>query len=54
MDREDWLYAAAIVAVGVGVGWQHIGAGLACAGVMLALPPVVSMLRSGSQPKDDK
>ncbi len=52
MDREDCMYAGAIVLVGIGVGWFHPGAGLACSGVMLALCPVISMLRSGSPPKD--
>lgn len=52
MDREDYLYAAAIALVGLGVGLFHPGAGMACAGFMLAVSPVVSMLRGGPPPKD--
>lgn len=51
MDREDYMYAGAILLVGVGIGWFHPGAGLACAGGMLALCPVISMLRNSSPPK---
>jgi len=53
MDFEDGLYLAAAVLIGIGAGLSSAGAGLICFGSMLALPPVLSMLR-GSGPRNKK
>lgn len=51
MDFEDGLYLTAAAIVGIGAGLLSPGAGLICFGSMLALPPVLSMLRGSGPPK---
>ncbi len=51
MDFEDGLYLAASLMVGIGAGLLSPGAGLICFGSMMAFPPLLSMLRSGSPKK---
>jgi hypothetical protein len=45
MDVEDWLYITGITLIAVGAGLFHPGAGLTCAGMGLAFPFVLSMVR---------
>lgn len=50
MDREDWLYLLGAALVALGAGLFHPGYGLACAGLALVFPALLSMLCSS--PKD--
>lgn len=45
MDFEDCVYLFASVLIGAGAGLISPGAGLICLGGMLAVPPMLSMLR---------
>jgi hypothetical protein len=48
MDFEDALFVVATMLIGVGVGCYSAPAGAIAVGLMLAIPPVLSMLRSGA------
>ena len=45
MDFEDGLYLTASVLIGIGAGWLSVGAGFIAFGVMLAIPPLLSLFR---------
>jgi hypothetical protein len=53
MDIEDGMYIASMALVGLGLGLHYLPAGLVAVGVMLAVPPMLSLLRGG-QRKDER
>ncbi len=53
MDFEDGIYLFASVLIGCGAGLLSPGAGLICFGCMLAVPPMLSMLRGAPRQKKD-
>lgn len=53
MDREDWIYLAAVSLIAIGAGLFHPGAGLICAGVGGAFPFVLAMVKGVRPPKKD-
>jgi hypothetical protein len=50
LDREDWLYIAAMSCIGLGAGILHPAYGLIAVGVMLAGLPFVARMLAGKDP----
>lgn len=51
VDFDDVLYVIGVVACSAGAWQFHPGAGLLCGGVMIALSPLLSMIRGSGSPK---